>query len=122
MKITYEYLWTHDACDAQVKLFSTLYPKGADLNRKNLIAAANQGLDIEWILQRLSDNDEWAAYVAEIVDVRILHSGPDATLYDEAHLKYLRIVAPIIWRHLRECKALRRALRRDTIKSNRRKK
>ena len=61
MKITLELLEQNKACADQRRLFDETFPKGANVNARNLSKARKAGLDVLW-LGRLLPQDRKAEY------------------------------------------------------------
>ena len=61
MKITLELLEQNKACADQRRLFDETFPKGANVNARNLLKARKARLDVLW-LGRLLPQDRKAEY------------------------------------------------------------
>ena len=55
MKITLELLEQNGACADQRRLFAETFPKGANVNTRNLSKAQKVGLDVLWLAQLLPE-------------------------------------------------------------------
>ena len=62
MKITAELLVEKGATCDQVDLFKQTFPKGAVVNLKNCLLAAERGLDIDWAAENLLSKPAWKVY------------------------------------------------------------
>ena len=60
MKYTAAILKKLGACDTTA--FTTLFPKGAELTRANLLKAAAGGLDINWFSGKVLSDDKLSEY------------------------------------------------------------
>ncbi len=55
MKITFELLEQNGACADQRRLFAATFPKGANVNTRNLSKAQKVGLDVLWLARLLPE-------------------------------------------------------------------
>lgn len=55
MKITLELLEQNKACADQRRLFDETFPKGANVNTRNLSKARKAGLDVLWLARLLPE-------------------------------------------------------------------
>ena len=61
MKITLNTLEQHGACVDQCELFAATFPKGANVNARNLSRAQKVGLDVLWLFWLIPE-DQRAEY------------------------------------------------------------
>ena len=62
LTITRKWLEEHDACEDQVKLFEEIWSEGAVVTQEALARAAQAGLNLEWLAERLFSDSTYAEY------------------------------------------------------------
>jgi len=58
MKITVGLLRKLKACDSQIETFKKVFPKGAQVNKKNYLKAIAKNLSVDWLKGRNTDFDK----------------------------------------------------------------
>ena len=104
MKITTEWLREQGACEDQVALFGSLYPQGVELTRISLLAAAEQGLHVDWLIGHVQLSRRLLAkYQRQVAPLRAEYERQVATLLAE----YRRQVVPLLAEYQRHSTPLR---------------
>ena len=62
MKITHEYLVGLGASCEQLDTFSEEWPDGAEVTLDNCLRAAELGLDLDWLAEKMFSAPAWEAY------------------------------------------------------------
>ena len=62
MKITREYLVSLGASCEQLDAFSAEWPDGAEITLENCLRAAELGLDLDWLAEKMFPARAWEAY------------------------------------------------------------
>lgn len=92
--ITSEWLEDKQACRQQVGRFKNVYPKGMQLNTRNLnIARSKYRLSTQWLIQSVLDWDEWGRLLYKYSGVnarKVKWTAKDAKLLHSAFLRVLK--------------------------------
>ena len=79
--ITKEMLVEVEACTEQVKLFTEIFPDGAEVNKPNTLKAIKAGLRIEWALSNLLSEAKLYDYRAELKPLDDDYNAKKALLF-----------------------------------------
>lgn len=100
MFIDSEWLKMRGACDSQVDVFEGQWPDGGEVSEESLVAAADLGLDINWLAEKLLRYPQHAEYLRleslawkECQRMAVCNRA----LKDVLHSEYRRDVARALW-------------------------
>ena len=123
MYITIELLKKHNACEEQVALFATTFPKGVHVTEAACLAVADQ-FDFQWAADNLLPSDKKAEYMAQRAPISAEYMAQRAPISAEYEAQraslwaeYEAKRAPLWTEYAAKCATIRAEYRRQMVVS-----